>query len=50
MEGKLNFIFRLRIVEIKNRFSREKVLEFIRSCLETETVQIGILVRRGFEV
>ncbi len=29
---------------------REKALEFIRSCLETETVSIGILVSRGFEV
>ncbi|CAF3905899.1 unnamed protein product, partial [Rotaria magnacalcarata] len=28
---------------------REKTVEFIRSCLETETIQIGILVSQGFE-
>ncbi|CAF0890511.1 unnamed protein product [Adineta ricciae] len=31
-------------------YGREKILEFIRSCLETETVQIGTLVSRGFEI
>jgi hypothetical protein len=31
-------------------YGREKALEFIRSCLETETVSIGILVSRGFEI
>ncbi|CAF0721679.1 unnamed protein product [Adineta steineri] len=30
-------------------YGREKVLEFIRSCLETETQHIGTLVSRGFE-
>ncbi|UJR38003.1 hypothetical protein I4U23_030685 [Adineta vaga] len=30
-------------------YGREKALEFIRSCLETETAQIGILVSQGFE-
>jgi hypothetical protein len=29
---------------------REKTLEFIRSCLETETAQIGVLVSQGLEV
>ncbi|CAF4360156.1 unnamed protein product, partial [Adineta steineri] len=30
-------------------YGREKILEFIRSCLETETQHIGTLVSRGFE-
>ncbi|CAF4153440.1 unnamed protein product [Rotaria sordida] len=30
-------------------YGREKTLEFIRSCLETETISIGILVSHGLE-
>ena len=29
---------------------REKALEFIRSCLETETAQIGLLASYGLDV
>lgn len=38
------------VMIIDNGDCREKTLEFIRSCLETETVAIGILVSREFEV
>ncbi|CAF1082392.1 unnamed protein product [Rotaria sp. Silwood1] len=30
-------------------YGREKTLEFIRSCLETETIPIGILVNQGLQ-
>ncbi len=46
MEGRLinKFVFKLELI------FREKTLEFVRSCLDTETHSIGILVSRGFEV
>lgn len=48
MEGK--FIYEKKRVNYLYFIFREKTVEFIRSCLETETAQIGILVSRGFEV
>ncbi|CAF3346265.1 unnamed protein product [Rotaria socialis] len=50
--SKLNFIY-FPLDYLANgttlHHGREKTVEFIRSCLETETIQIGILVSQGFE-